>query len=506
MNILKYNDAYSPARATQSIKDYSFPCVKRTPAIKCHDVKPWTQVGSQSPVIHFGENKEIISRAKKLNDREIKHYKTPQGIAVLNQEGIDLAVERRISLFFQQTILCYKMSAFTFSAKGADAQIGTSPELVVKTENGGLIHSFKREAAHSSTLPTLIAHAKDGSTPNGFVFLKGGSSYAQHNSTIGMSSYVNGADELIDGKKNQDKLRETSVKIINRVASDGLDPRKATIEFIKAFQEESVRTAKQLGNDDTRKWVLNLYSKKIDEILANVEDPDFFDHLIGLNIDPNDPQETTLREVLFKKRYDIIRLQEVIESRIGKRMAVAINALNRDKTLFVHALMKAFTETKEKKIVEKLFCKTYAYLENLYLNQIPQRDQKAFQTFQTKVSNIYNKHKATIDNLAREMREDFNELRKAELSFRAGLFKDLRTKVRNWTQVRFVNEFYEKNGRKISQSWVSRMEQLTRIDFKANYDTPLNQRRRVMNLTEASECAETFDVDVGVFLPCLIVS
>jgi len=251
---------------------------------------------------------------------------------------------------------------------------------------------------------------------------------------------------------------------------------------------------------------LDLYSQKIDEILANAEDPDFFDHLIGLNIDANDPQEATLREILFKKRYDIIRLQEVIESRIGKRIDEAMKVLQRDKTLFVHALMEAFTEPSEKKMIEKLFCKTYAYLENAYLNQIAEKDKKSCKAFKTKVHKIYLKHKTVIDNLARDMREDFNELKKAELSFRAGLFKDLRSKVRNWTQVHFVNRFYQTTGKTISQSWVSRMEQLSRVDFKAAYETPINQRRRVMNLTEAKECADTFDVDVGVFLPCLFVS
>ncbi|MEI8126134.1 MAG: hypothetical protein WCG42_10300 [Parachlamydiaceae bacterium] len=401
------------------------------------------------------------------------------------------------------------MSLFTFSASGADDQIGSSPKEVFSTADGGGRVSHKREAAHSSTLPALIAHAKDGSTPNGFVYLKGGSSHSQHNATIGMNECVNGADELIDGKGTNENLRNTTLKIINRVA-DGLDPVSATKEFIQSFKAR----VSALTANDNRSFVLREYKKGIEIIQEASKDETLYDRMLGVVIDSNDSNATKLREIVYQRRYDIIRLQEVIESRIGKRIQNMKDAMNKTDRSFVnYILLKKFSDANERQTLEKLFGMTAVIFEQEYEELLKQdgtplfdgKEKKSLRSFKTKVSNISEKYRAAITGFQKDLENDFNELRCAEWSYRAKVFKDIRVEVKNWTQPEFCDHYLAKVGHRISKTWVSRMENLSRLGSKApeDYKTPVSQRRKYLSLQDVKNCAKAFGVDAGLFLPSL---
>lgn len=497
---MPYPEVFSHHRKAQSIQLNSFPVTKRGAAEKCHDVSEWLQKGSRCSLVHNGEDPIIVQNQRKLSKEQVAYYSTLQGTIDLNKKGINLAVEKRIALFLQQAILCYGMSQFTFSVSGADSQIGQAPSMRLSApKQAYTIH--KREAAHSSTIPTLIAHAKDGSTPNGFVYLKGGLSYYQHNATIGMHEWVNGADELIDGKKKDGKLRDTTVKTLNLVAQ-GLDPVEATKKFCSDFKDQVCRIAKSLDPDDGRKVVLDLYARKIEKIQQAAADPSLFDKLIGVIIDPSNPHEKILRKVVYQKRYDVIQLQEVIESRIGKRIAEVQKKMpSHEKSFLEYMILTEFSNTSEKKVLEKLFCKSTAYFEDEY-----QSNSKFLKAFKTRIHNLKVKHRSILNPLMRDLRADFRELSCAEFTYRAGVFKDLRTKVHHWTQEDFCSHYLKTTQNSVSQSWVSRMEQLSRIHTKATYHTPITQRRRYVTIEDGKRCAETFGVDPGIFFPCLFTS
>lgn len=501
----KYPVIFDLPKISEKIQSSSFPVVRRSPSKKC-DGNPWLQKGSRSPVIEHGEMEEIWENQSSLTASQISFYSTPQGIVDLNREGIEVAIDRRIALFFQQAILCYNMP-FVFSARGADDQIGsaTNIELSVNGQQKSIVH--KREAAHSSTIPTLIARPKNGTHEQAFVYLKGGSSYAQHNATIGMHECINGADELIDGKGQDGRLRETAVKILNLVAG-GLNPIKATKSFLQEFESQVTKTSQSLQPTDKRKAVLEIYKEKSHEIAEEVSsDKSLFDRLIGIVIDSQDPKEKVIREVIYQKRYDIIRLQELVESRIGKRIFDTQEQMRSgDRSFLELLLLKEFAEKKERKVLEKLLAKTAAIFEKEYESQLFSKQKSAFKSFQTRMQNLQENYASHIDKLKRELRNDFRELSSAEFAYRAQVFKDLRTRVRNWTQSQFCEHYYQTTSEKVSQTWVSRMEQLSRMNTKISYKTPLNQRCRYVTLEDAKRCALTFDVDSGLFLPCLITS
>jgi hypothetical protein len=488
---------------SEGIAENAFPVAKRAPATKIGG-SPWLQQGSLSPVVIEGESGPLWERRTSLTAEELAALQTPQGIVDLNREGIEMALDRRVGLFFQQSILCHNMP-LTFSAKGADDQIGTSAKVRLSQPEGkGKVYQ-KREAAHSSTIPTLLATTKDGQKRT-FVYLKGGSSHAQHNATIGMHVHVNGADELLDGKGDKG-LRSTAVKILNQVAG-GLDPVAATKKFLKEFEKSAKAAAKDLDAQDARKAVLKAYVEGIRDIAHQVEiDPTIFDRLIGVQIDPDDPKEKVLREIVYQRRYDIIRFEEEVESSIGKLIADAKQKMGiRDRSFLEYMLLKEFADTPQRKVLEKLFAKTAEIFEDTYADGLSTKEKRSLKSFHTRVEKLREKYAKLLSSLSRDLRSDFKTLSSSEFAYRAQVFKDLRTRVRDWTQKEFCEHYHETTGKKVSQAWVSRMEQPTRVDTKDSYQTPLSQRMRRVSLEDVQDCAVTFGVDVGLLLPCLITS
>ena len=104
-----------------------------------------------------------------------------------NLDFIEQHVDRRIQLFFMQLISVYRMP-YHFEWVEAQDEYGKGGNY--KLGQGKV---FKTEAAHPSTLPSLVAYPRDKweaykrkerGKPKGFVYLKYGHSYMQHNATI----------------------------------------------------------------------------------------------------------------------------------------------------------------------------------------------------------------------------------------------------------------------------------------------------------------------------------
>ena len=78
---------------------------------------------NRSPSIAYGERGSHLQFKQETNPLKdqvrpvlIKCEHSDESIVDLNQDAIELAITQRVALFFQQSILCYKMgSHFTFS-------------------------------------------------------------------------------------------------------------------------------------------------------------------------------------------------------------------------------------------------------------------------------------------------------------------------------------------------------------------------------------------------------
>lgn len=326
---------------------------------------------------------------------------------------------------------------FIFSCLGADFQIGSSSAITLTSSTSS--QKIKREAAHSSTIPTLLAQAFPDQAP--FVYLKGGSSYFQHNTTIGMCELVNGADELIDGNNDKsNKLRTKTIDLINTVALGILTPEKATLEFMKKFLLQAKIEIDNLKYNPTdgRLAVLKKYQEIIQRIQEAASDPTFFDRQIGVQIENNESKETAeLRKIIYKRRIETIRHQEISESIIAKKIADTKKEMSTsDKGFLEDVLLSSFQDNSEKLIFEKLFAKTHAIIEKAGNSS----DPKALKTYKTRITNVKKKYSTLIDNLARDLRIEFRKLSASEFSLRAQVFKDLRM-ARNWSQIDFCDEY-----------------------------------------------------------------
>ncbi len=510
----------SSHHAAKSASDYAFPVAERRVTVHCDRERPWLQHGSNSPVLDRGERKEVIDRSEDLTPEELVLYSEPEGIVDLNREGIGEAVERRIALMFMQCIVCYNMP-FHFESNGADMQIGSAPKLWMKEADGKEKIVHRREAAHPSTTPCLVACSQTeweeyiekletnpkAKSPHCFVYLKGSYFYSQNNSTIGMNEAVNGADELIDGRG---KLRRTVVDITNLVAKGRLDPVIATLDFIKEFERACEKEVKLLKSTDPRCHVLKEYIKAISEVSLASLRPEFFTQLLGVIIDKDDPKEAILREIVFKERFKIIRFGSIVESRIAKRIDdVRAKIHGPQKYLLEFAILRD-SSGRERVIIEKLLGRTAAYLEMQYLESMPIEDvetRKRVKRFQSAVTTFVSKHEDKIDKLLRDLRNDFKEMLDAERTYRSGLFRKLRIDYRDWLQPDFVKEFKKLfPGKPMSKSMVSRLEQRVRPLSGKKYITPLMQRRKDITIEGALDIADTFKVDSGLFLPSLFGS
>lgn len=465
----------------------------------------WLQSLSFTPYVAYGEDADVIARKSNLTEKEVKYYSTAEGVVDLNKSGIAMAVERRFALFFEQSMLCHKMPLEFLRGGEADEQYGSAPTLVLKTKDGKHSITHKRQAAHSSTLPKILAKTADGTI---FNFLNGRAK-KEHNQTIGMHEEVNHVDSWIDGTGG---LRDRSITLLNDTAK-GLTPTKASQLFLETFIEVNKENSRRLKGvqgfkAETKRLVSKAYIMHAREILEASKAPDFFDQLTGGLIEVSGDDEEQMRTMVLKKRYQLITLQETIEGRIDKRIQEAKKKVVGQEKFLEHALLKSFAEADDRKVLEKLLDKSVVPLETGYLLDGKVVDSKAYKSFLTSVNNFAEKNKAILSRLERDMRSDFRELSAAEFSYRSGLFWSMRKKVKNWTQKKFCELYEETTSKSISPSWVSRIEDLAHIKKRKpeDYKTPINQRRKYVTLTEAKDCAKVFGVSNGVFLPCLITS
>ncbi|MBN2478662.1 MAG: hypothetical protein JXA94_00375 [Parachlamydiales bacterium] len=241
-----------------------------------------------------------------------------------------------------------------------------------------------------------------------------------------------------------------------------------------------------------------------------IDKDDFFDNLINVNLSKG-TKKNKLRNIVFKKRYKLIQFAENTESKIAKLILDAQNEIFqiKDTSLkkidpFLRYTLLDDVDPTFRKNLEKLLCTS---LEQLRANIGKDNDSiKRFEE-KTKIKEFKKNHKKEIQTLKSKIQILLDDLYEEELIYRSKLFKDLRTRYKDWTQLQF-SQLYKRIDpiSPMSPSRVSRFEQRSRKDTKLNYETPINQRRVDMSLSEARNVAKTFGIDAGLFLPSTIAS
>ncbi|MGK5595403.1 MAG: hypothetical protein ACSNEK_08610 [Parachlamydiaceae bacterium] len=440
---------------------------------------------------------------KRFTQKDSERYSNRKKLISDSREAIEEHLDRRIQLFFQQAILCYN-TPFLFEAEGAEDQIGIGSTIK------GLTH--KTQAAHSSTFPCLYAYPKDvhGKVDRNkrFVFLKYSHFYNQQNSTVELPIEVNQADTELDGKIGQEKLRSAGIKIINDTALGKINPTKATKRFLKVFEARLIKMKDELKKNDLRRDVLKIYLSHLREVRENIKESSvIFDQIMGVALPDS---ETVLRDVVYKKRFELIQQAEFIESQIAKRIFQAQKTMLKHRVRSLksvdyrlrYVLLDKAGNDQERKFLEKLFCTSIEQLKTNIENK-----KVKLRRVENTMAGFAKKHKLEIQNLTRDLRAFRREIQKLELEFRSKLFRGIRVDFKDWYQKDFVARFKKLYPNEpMSQPMVSRLEQPARLSSKFIYATPESQRRKEMDIAKAQKIAATFGIDVGLFLPGLIAS
>lgn len=492
-----------------------------------YEDQTWEQRGFEIPCIADPIRAKIVKRDRKLTEEEAGSLSSAESTVQRYADAIDAHVTRRVGLFFEQAVMCYGTEDLHFEVVAAEDQYGSCTTLKA-SDTSGAEHSYGYQAAHPSSAPCLyacnkeewnryqkaIASGLDAKKPNARVYLKGSSSYGRHNCTDELPTIVNETDTMVDGQRHwNDNLRVKVVEnLLNQVAQ-GLNPIQATLQFIKGLSER-VETASE-SCDPKKGPVLKAYALTVKEISLEVADSNrVFDFLLGVKLDEKMKEAGVIRDQIYRKRYEITRLGQQVESKIAHLINNALPRLRGDENRLKFAMLKRVEGSdQQRKILESLFGKTAAVLEQAYVgthikylvDKQGVQAKTAAQTgrligaFQRGINDFVEQNAELIERLSRDIRAEVRELKKEEVKFRSVILVEM-IKAFGLTGKAFVVKYNKDHPLyPISEPMLSKMGQHARRPTKNHYKTPISQRCRNVTGKEAARFANTLGVNIGLF-------
>lgn len=391
-------------------------------------------------------------------------------------------VSRRIAFFFQQLVCCYQ-TKLHFEIGHVVSQ-GSSAKKVVLIDQNLSSLEFERNAAHSSTLPCLIAYdaeewalyqAKKTKNPRGQVFLKGTDSYRLWNSTINMPRWVNMVDLQIDGTSRDKKLRYKTLNLLNAAAQGEIDPERGLESFIELAIDQ-VELSSKVATQEMYIKILKLYQYELASTQAefNHNHSIWLDKL--LNIKASDEIS---RKIIYQIRYQAIRDAQMDQAKLLETIDIIrkklLSEYKKRPTYFEAAFLSLLIEQAQTKANRQRLEKLYNFSYFDFTARLSSARQRIFDC--TKIL-LAEKHLAEITALSSKVILDMQALRKKEAIQRSQTTKQLRL-ARKWTQKQLAQKL------STSPSTISRIE---------NCHT-------LITLSRAEALSAIFDVDAGLFMP-----
>jgi len=416
-------------------------------------------------------------------------------------EMIQEHMERRFLFFFQQLIVCYQ-TKLHFECSGAQDQ-GLSADKIQLSEHGKVKELCQRNAAHSSTLPCLIAYDNTqwqqyrvglARQPDGFVFLKGTDYYRTANATMNMPKWMNEADRELDEKTQYSLLRQKGLTLLNEAAQGLLNPDEGIALFVQHALDEIQSALNRLnsaGKHPAVQTVLSLYLQYATEFQKGM-DRSFLERFLNITFAP----DTTHIEgrYILQTRYAAIRNMQVQQANLIEKIdkvrkdicasIKATNQLERQPTYFKEAFRTLLIEQartdQDRQRLEKLYNFSHAFVqETLALNP------SQFAKFTNIKKNLSDHYVAKINDIAREVLLDMRHLRIQEETSRAQIIKDLRG-VKQWQQWRLGQEIKQRFPHAAaSQATICRIE----------------TGQKLVTPSIAKEFSQVFKIDPGLFMP-----
>lgn len=419
---------------------------------------------------------------------------------------IEEHIERRVAIYFQQLVVCYRTFLhFEIGDTRHQGESGTT--LGVKIEGETSIKKLSgRDAAHSSTIPCLVAYSKaeweefqknGGPRPRGFTYIEGADIYRGANATLEMPRDINEADIEIDGKKESSELRTHAIGLLNKAAVGEETPVTGISRFLDHIIAAVHQKRGTAGKESVR-YCLAFYEEYLLDIRNRVNtDPTIFDQLLGVQVGGS-PEEIRLRKLIYDMRYQAIRSSQYEQSALCQK----INAV-RD-SVFKSIGLKTvpyFDDAYRLVLMENMLTEQDAHRVAKLLNS-PQRayftilagetDQQVLRATQQRAAKlektkqlICNKCQQKIRDLAQELREKFRDLKRVEILLRGDAVRTVR-REKNWTQTVLANRIKALFPAAIaSQSTVSRVE----------------NHQKLVSSSYAEQLSAVFQVPPVLFMP-----
>jgi len=401
-------------------------------------------------------------------------------------------MERRLAIFFQQLVACYE-TGYYFADSSARIQ-GDSPKRLAFIDDSKKTKSFQRNAAHSSTLPCLIAYDRKteyeahlaGKAITGFVFLSGSDAYNLWNATMNMPRFVNNADIYIDGRSRESKLRSDALELINQVARAIVTPDKAFKTFLIDVLRH-IRSAITYATNNKKlaeKATLEYYKSVVKDMLSEYRADK--DRMLSdmLDVDITKGGKSCRKEAL-QIRYQMIKDTQIAHARIIQTVErvkqTILASYKRSPDYFDAAFKSLILEQKLRKDERSALNKLLRFSSYDYYLRIT-KSRRA--RFTGTLDALRAAHEKKVQNLVRDVLREMRILRRDEVKGRSRIVKQVRI-AKGWRQVDFARELRRKYPTSAcSQSTISRIE----------------SGGKIVSEQIAEELAATLDIDTGLLV------
>lgn len=401
--------------------------------------------------------------------RALFQGETPSTLAAYHEEMIPQHFERRLQLFFQQAVSCYK-TGLRFEIGPALHQ-GESPKPIRE-------HNLRRDAAHSSTIPCLIASEPEPNSPR-YLFLAHTDAYRRWNSTLNMPHYVNKADILIDGTNHHAKLRVDALALLNKVSKKpAFTPNMAFAAFLKnciSRIETALRNGQETPIQETLQHYLSICKREESRFKQNQDA--YVNSLLEISIGKNDPIAPKIRDI----RYLSIRNAQINQAELLAKIDNLRNQLlgnRRQPNYFERAFRTLFIQSgaKDAKYLKKLF--------NLNPTELPPLEKGSKTEYEKTLTGLRT-HIADITKLANETVTAIKQLQNQEIQNRRSTLFSLRS-ARHLTQTQLATKLRNLFP---SESWHQ--------SIVSHFETG----NRTIKKGIAEQLAVALDVDLQLFCP-----
>jgi hypothetical protein len=388
----------------------------------------------------------------KITNAQAKILKNPVELAEYYSDLIEHHVATRVSLFFLQAVVCYK-TPFHYEIADTEGQFFTAKTLNAKAAQGPSIKAGYN-AAHSSTIPGLKAcHRQDyqkakakRQEPSYSPFLEGSHMENLTNSTVGLPTFVNQIDTLIDGKsKEENGLRGDTISLINQVATSVLSPCEATRSFLNKFLER-LEEAPARSNRWTaeKKKIVAIYKKKVEEMIkialpGKCADAtrSFFDNLLTIDLSGEaDRDIPLLREILYERKFEIIREAQFAEGKIQEAIATCFPQAKTPVEIHeikLCLLLRVENEPRLKNALQKLFAMSLEgnmkEIEEDIKNDI-KGGSKSDPALRLQIEKRYTKNSSAYDKTIKKISQIVHNFQCMEEISKGMLLRDFRKRLR----------------------------------------------------------------------------